>query len=107
MHHEKTPLTGGVRASYYYLHSLVSSPNGPAGFPVCPTKKGNPMTDVAIPAIDLQALLDVAEGYTAENGLDAVQRYAIPKAVQRAIHNGKAALTPNGREVQLPPATSR
>ena len=48
------------------------------------------MKDTAISAIDLQALLDVAEGYTTENGLDAVARYAVPEEVQRAISNASA-----------------
>ena len=36
------------------------------------------MTNITIQAIDLQALLDVAEGYTSENGVDSVGRYAVP-----------------------------
>lgn len=50
------------------------------------------MTTITIPANDLQALLDVSEGYTAENGLESVGRYALPEEVQRAISNAKAAI---------------
>ena len=35
------------------------------------------MTNITIPAADLRVLLDIAEGYTSENGLDSVGRYAI------------------------------
>ena len=45
------------------------------------------MKNTTISAVDLQALLDVAEGYTAEHGLDAVDRYAVREAVRRAINN--------------------
>ena len=61
------------------------------------------MQDTTISAADLRALLDVAEGFTSENGLDAVARYAVPDAVQKAIDNAAAAmgepnvtLLPNG-----------
>ena len=54
------------------------------------------MTKTIIAAIDLQALLDVAEGYTAESGLDAVRRYAMPEDVQRAITNAKVAIRDGG-----------
>ena len=37
------------------------------------------MTNITIPAADLQVLLDIAEGYTSENGLDSVGRYAMPE----------------------------
>ena len=50
------------------------------------------MKDTTISVIDLQALLDVAEGYTTENGLDAVARYAVPEEVQRAISNASAEM---------------
>ena len=50
------------------------------------------MKDTTISAIDLRALLDVAKGYTSENGLDAVARYAVPEEVQRAINNSTAAI---------------
>ena len=50
------------------------------------------MQDTTISAADLQALLDVAEGFTSENGLDAVTRYAVPEAVQQAIDNATAAV---------------
>ena len=50
------------------------------------------MKNAAISAIALQALLDVAEGYTTENGLDAVSRYAAPEVVLRAINNATAAV---------------
>ena len=45
------------------------------------------MKNTTISAVDLQALLDVAEGYTAEHGFDAVDRYAVREAVRRAINN--------------------
>ena len=50
------------------------------------------MPNITIPANDLQALLDVSEGYTAENDLESVGRYALPEEVQRAISNAKAAI---------------
>ena len=50
------------------------------------------MTNATIATTDLLVLLDVAEGYTAENGLDAVSRYALPDEVQRAITNAKAVI---------------
>ena len=54
------------------------------------------MTNITIPAIDLQALLDVAEGYTSENGVDSVGIYAVPEAVQRAIVSARAAISSSG-----------
>ena len=50
------------------------------------------MATTRIPTLDLQALIDVAEGYTAENGLDAVGKYAAPEEVHRAIISAKSAL---------------
>ena len=50
------------------------------------------MKNATISTVDLQALLDVAEGYTTENGLDAAGRYAVPEAVLRAINNAKVAV---------------
>ena len=58
------------------------------------------MTNITIQASDLQALLDVAEGYTSENGVDSVGRYAAPEAVQLAIVNARAAISSNGYPVQ-------
>ena len=54
------------------------------------------MTNTTIATTDLQILLDVVEGYTSENGLDAARRYAVPKEVQRAIINAKAAMRKAG-----------
>ena len=45
------------------------------------------MTNVSISFADLRALLDVAEGYAAEHGLDSVSRYATPAAMERAGAN--------------------
>ena len=45
-----------------------------------------------VPAIDLTALLEVADGYIAENGAEAVARYAVPEDVERAIMNAKATI---------------
>ena len=50
------------------------------------------MTTIKISVVDLQALLDVAEGYTCEAGLDAAARYAAPKQVEQAITNAHAAI---------------
>ena len=50
------------------------------------------MQDATISAADLRALLDVAEGFSSENGLDAVAKYAVPEAVQQAIDNATAAV---------------
>ena len=50
------------------------------------------MKNVTISTVDLQALLDVAEGYTTENGLDAVGRYAVPETLLETINNAKAAV---------------
>ena len=55
------------------------------------------MTNATIATTDLLILLDVAEGYTSENGLDAVGRYAVPEEVERAIINAKAAVARPGR----------
>ena len=67
------------------------------------------MKDATISAADLQALLDVAEGYTTENGLDAVARYAVPEEVQQAISNASAEMrsrmlfSKGDRHSSLPP----
>ena len=50
------------------------------------------MTSSKLTTIDLRILLDVAEGYISENGLEAVNRYAVPMDVLRAISNTKAAI---------------
>lgn len=50
------------------------------------------MTSVTISTVDLRALIDVAEGYTSEHGLDSVERYALPEQVRRAIVNASAAM---------------
>ena len=50
------------------------------------------MTNITIPAADLRVLLDIAVGYTSENGLDSVGRYAMPEEVQRAIANARTAV---------------
>ena len=50
------------------------------------------MTIIKIETVDIQALLDLAEGYTAENGLAAVSRYAAPDEVQNAMVNAKTAI---------------
>ena len=50
------------------------------------------MRDTRVSVTDLRALLDVAEGFTTENGLDAVTRYAVPEEVQQAINHATAAV---------------
>ena len=50
------------------------------------------MKIVKIDTTDLQVLLDLAEGYTSENGFAAVGRYAEPDAVRKAIIKGKAEI---------------
>lgn len=50
------------------------------------------MAIVKIDTTDLQALIDLAEGYTSENGFAAVGRYAEPDAVRKAIAKGKTEL---------------
>ena len=50
------------------------------------------MTNITISAADLQILLDIAEGYTSENGFDFVGRYAMPAEVKRAIANAMTAI---------------
>ena len=50
------------------------------------------MTNITIPSTDMRVLLDVAEGFTAEHGLDSVGRYAMPEDVQRAIATVRAAI---------------
>ena len=50
------------------------------------------METITISIVDLKALLDVAEGYTCEGGVDAVSRYASPEQVQQAIINAKTAI---------------
>ena len=54
------------------------------------------LKNTAISTVDLRALLDVAEGYTAEHGLDAVGRYAVREAVQRAINNATVVVRESG-----------
>ena len=56
------------------------------------------MIDIPIQAIDLRVLLDVAEGYASENGLDSIRRYAVPEEVQRAISNARAAIRRSGAQ---------
>ena len=53
---------------------------------------GSEIDTATIPAIELMALLEVADGYIAENGAEAVARYAVPEDVERAIMNAKAAI---------------
>ena len=50
------------------------------------------MKNATISTVDLRALLDVAQGYTTENGFDAVGRHAVPEAVLRAINYATAAV---------------
>lgn len=50
------------------------------------------MTNATIAITDLLILLEVAEGYTSENGVEAVGRYAVPEDVERAIINAKVAV---------------
>ena len=50
------------------------------------------MTNATIAIADLQVLLEVVEGYTSENGIDAAGRYATPRELQQAIINAKTAI---------------
>ena len=50
------------------------------------------MKGITISAVDLRVLLDVAEGYAAEHGLDSVSRYATPAAVERAVANASEVI---------------
>ncbi len=59
------------------------------------------MKSSAITRRDLQVLLDVAEGYTEENGYAAVSRYAAPEVVQRAIMNAKSVMRSRPDEAYL------
>ena len=52
--------------------------------------------------IDLRILLDVAEGYISENGLEAVNRYAVARDVLRAISNTKAAIGTDNHSIPTP-----
>ena len=54
------------------------------------------LKDITIRSNDLQVLMEVAQGYTSENGLDSVSRYAVPEDVDRAIVNAKAAIRDAG-----------
>ena len=49
-------------------------------------------TTVAIKANDLQTLLDLAEGYTAEHGTEAASKYVVPERILRVISNAQAAI---------------
>ena len=60
------------------------------------------MTNGTLTTIDLRILLDVVEGYISENGLKAVNRYAAPKDVLRAISNSKAAIGTDNHSVPVP-----
>ena len=50
------------------------------------------MADITISAANLNALVDVTEGYSSEHGLDSVKRYADPAQVEQAIAFAKAAI---------------
>lgn len=60
------------------------------------------MTSSKLTTIDLRILLDVAEGYISENGLEAVNRYAVPTDVLRAIRNTKAAIGTDDQSIPVP-----
>lgn len=60
------------------------------------------MTSSKLTTIDLRTLLDVAEGYISENGLEAVNRYAVPMEVLRAISNTKAAIGADDQSIPIP-----
>ena len=59
------------------------------------------MTSSKLTTIDLRILLDVAEGYISENGLEAVSRYAVPMDVLRAISNTKAAIGTDNHSIPI------
>ena len=59
------------------------------------------MTSSKLTTNDLRILLDVAEGYISENGLEAVNRYAAPMDVLRAINNTKAAIGTDNRSIPI------
>ncbi len=60
------------------------------------------MTSSKLTTNDLRILLDVAEGYISENGLEAVDRYAAPMDVLRAINNAKAAIGTGNQSIPTP-----
>ena len=60
------------------------------------------MTSSKLTTIDLRILLDVAEGYISENGLEAVNRYAVPTDVLRAISNTKEAIGTYNHSIPVP-----
>lgn len=54
------------------------------------------MTNAMIAIADLRVLLEVVEGYTSENGIDAASRYAAPRELQQAILNARTAMRKAG-----------
>ena len=60
------------------------------------------MTSSKLRTIDLRVLIDVAEGYISENGLEAVNRYAVPMDVLRAIRNTREAISADDQLFPVP-----
>ena len=56
---------------------------------------GQPMTNVTISTCDLQILLDIAEGYTSENGLEAISRYTVPSRAEDVMEKVRATINRN------------
>lgn len=50
------------------------------------------MDKVLIATDDLQALLDVSDGYITEHGIEGVGRYAEPKQIHNAIRNASEVI---------------
>ena len=51
------------------------------------------MEEACVRVKDLQALVELAEGFIAENGIAATERYTPPPEVKTAISNVKEAIS--------------
>ena len=56
------------------------------------------MREVKIDTKCLETLLDVVEGFVAENGIEAANRYAPCERIERAIDKGRKAVQPSHRQ---------
>ena len=50
------------------------------------------MSEVKIETADLEILMNLAEGFIAENGLEATDRYAPPERVAQAVSKARKAV---------------
>ena len=57
----------------------------------------SPNRTVAVHISDLQTLVDIAEGYLSENGLEAAGRYADPTRLVRAITVAQDTIRKSGK----------